>query len=213
MNMKNLLLSAFMLCATFASGQIFAEKTFKGLYINKFDEILGNPAKEDSVLNYIYQNRFNSISLYDLHKVHFDSTPQVLQLASFIRRARLMNVTRVGATAENAWFMENRIIPYNQSQRSAASKFNVLNLEFEFWNEKLVESYYCPTYLSTVDQECTMENIFRFYIEQLTRIKTLAVQNKLETEVYLGWFTLEQARLIMPLTNRILLHSYTPHTT
>ncbi len=209
--MKNLILFPLLFCACLLNGQSLAQKEFRGLYVDSIHVILGNMEKEQFLLDYLKSNRYNSISIYDLHKLDFTSHVQIGQLASLIRRARLNGVTRVGATAENAWFMANKIIPYNQSRRNMAERFNVLNFEFEYWNKVLVKEYYGLEYLIPAGLPVSEEGAFIFYIEQLTQIRDLAISNAIETEVYLGWFSQNQINQIVPLTDRILLHNYRPN--
>src|SRR5574343_415243 len=90
----------------------------KGLYVDKFNLILGNVQKEDSLLNYAQGNGFNYLALYNLWNVHTTSsltnTVSAQPLANFINKAKTMfGITAVGATGESYWFFSNVIHVYN----------------------------------------------------------------------------------------------------
>lgn len=181
---------------------------YKGLYIDGFHQILGNQEKEDSLFTYIDNREINAIALYNLQNLDFSSNLQMNNLRSFINRAKtLHNVTEVAATAENAWFFENKIIPYNQNS-NLEERFNVFNLEFEFWVPSAVSGYYCSTYLQPGGFTCDENGAFQFYIQELSLINSMASQNDCKTEVYLGWFNQSQIDQIKIHTDRILLSNY-----
>ncbi len=88
----------------------------KGLYVDGFHQILGNQEREDSLFAYIDHQNFNSIALYNLHNLDFNSPQQMDDLRNFISEARILhNVVEITAVAENAWFFENKIVPFNQN--------------------------------------------------------------------------------------------------
>ena len=49
------------------SFRVEAQQTpaFRGIYIDSFDDILGNTVKEDSLLQYAVDSSFNYLALYD----------------------------------------------------------------------------------------------------------------------------------------------------
>lgn len=180
----------------------------KGLYIDKFHQILGNQEREDSLFEYIDYHNFNSITLYNLHNLDFTSIQQMNDLQRFISDARILyNVTEITAVAENAWFFENKIIPYNQNS-NFNEQFNVFNLEFEFWVPSAVSGYYCTTYLQSASLTCDESGAFQFYMQELEAIKSIASQYDIMTEVYLGWFNQNQADQIKLYADRVLLSNY-----
>jgi hypothetical protein len=183
-------------------------QSYKGLYVDGFHQILGNQEREDSLFAYIDYQNFNSIALYNLHNLDFSSTQQMNDLRNFISDAKNShNVTEITAVAENAWFFENKIVPYNQSS-STNEKFSVFNLEFEFWVPSAVSGYYCTSYLQGAGLNCDENGAFQFYMQELEAIKVLATQNNAITEVYLGWFNQEQVDQIKLFADRILLSNY-----
>src|SRR5687768_16272030 len=82
-----------------ASGQV---NGLRRMYIDHFADILGNPAKEDSLLQYAQDSSFNYLALYDLHTFDFTHTPTADMMGTFIKRARdVFGITYVGAVGES----------------------------------------------------------------------------------------------------------------
>lgn len=183
-------------------------QNYKGIYIDGFHQILGNQQKEDSLFDYLRTNSFNSISLYNLHLLDFSSSTQMTQLRNFILNAKTnQNIIHVGAVAENAWFFENKILPYNLGSQ-ANEQFNVFNLEFEFWVPSSVSGYYCSTYLSPGGFSCDEAGAFQFYMQELNAIKSITSSHGWETEIYLGWFDQTEANTMKAVADRIFLSNY-----
>ncbi|MBK7573577.1 MAG: hypothetical protein IPI10_18995, partial [Bacteroidetes bacterium] len=114
------------------SFRVEAQQTpaFRGIYIDSFDDILGNTVKEDSLLQYAADSSFNYLALYDLHTINFSNSTQVNRLASFIRKAReTYGISGIGAVGESYSTFANKIAPYNSSRTNANEKFSVFNLE------------------------------------------------------------------------------------
>jgi hypothetical protein len=188
-------------------------QTYKGMYIDDFNIILGNQNKEDSLFAYIQTNQFSAVSLYDLHQIDLTQTSKRDELKSFISHLKTnLNVIDVIAVAENFWFFENKIIPYN-IQVTDNEKFTVFNLEFEFWVPDAVANYYCSTYLQPNGYTCDEAGAFDFYMSELNQIRTLCLNNNLKTEIYLGWFNQNQANEMVLKVDRILLSNYNTNPT
>jgi hypothetical protein len=196
----------------YAQQNLTMSNTTQGLYVDKFYDILGDAAKENTLLTYAQATGFNYLALYDLHRLDFTNATHLNRLASFIKRAKSeFGIKQIGATGENAAFFRDRIIAqYNASRLDTLEKFDVLNLEFEYWTTSFTNAnkYYCSTYLQDNGLSCDRQGAFTFYIQQLIQIKQLCVANNLLCETYLGWFTQAEAYLLVPLSDRILLHAY-----
>jgi len=195
------------------SFRVEAQQTpaFRGIYIDSFDDILGNTVKEDSLLQYAVDSSFNYLALYDLHTVNFSNSTQVNRLASFIRKAReTYGISGIGAVGESYSTFANKIAPYNASRTNANEKFSVFNLEFEFWTASSVNpgGYYCTQYLQPNGCACDSSGGFKFFIENMHKIDSLATVQGATSETYLGWFNQGQASQIQRNVNRILLHAY-----
>ncbi len=210
--MRNFLL-AFIFCFSFFTS--LPAQTVKGLYVDGFNSILGNTLREDSLLNYAQLNGFNYLAFYQLHLVHaqYDMTNfnSIAPLAAFINRAKTQyGIQKVGAIAENYWFFENRIRPYNSAHSNTNEKFDVYNLEFEFWITSSTgpSGYYCTTYLQPASLPCDTAGAFFFFKNELRKIDSLAALDNLISETYVGWPNAGQCRQIAGLCDRVLLHSY-----
>lgn len=190
-------------------------QTVKGLYVDNFSNILGDIPAEDSLLNYAQTNGFNYLALYELHLVHaqYDMTnfSSIAPLAAFINRAKTQyGIQQVGAVAENYWFFLNRVHVYNQAHPNVNEKFDVYNLEFEFWIAASTgpSSYYFTTYLQPGGYPCDTSGAFQFYKSELRQIDSLANTIGKISETYVGWPTVGQCHQISALTDRVLVHAY-----
>lgn len=201
--------------ATIAISCSCAAQSLRGMYVDGFAAILGNATAEDQLLNYAQQNNINYLALYDLWPVHQQynlTNPNTCALlANFIERAHTQyGVTQVGATGENLWFFQNVINPYQQTHANADQRFDVYNVEFEFWNTAQVSSggYYCLTYLSPHSVPCSVAGASSYWLSMIGLINTAAHQNNAISEVYVGWFDQALATQFAHAVDRILLHDY-----
>ncbi len=207
-----LLLSAAFLFLNSYSPQ--SELEVNGLYVNDFKHILGYPDRETALLEFAQEEGFNYLLLYNvnyLHRHRFDLTTKsgARVLGQFIRRAKMdYGIKEVGVVGETAKTFDV-IQKYNRRYKgSFYHGVDAYNLEFECWNSKLVQSYYCETYLEKGGYSCDQDGAFDFYIDQLKAIrkKTLALQIKCET--YIGKPTPEQCIKIGKVCDRVLVHYY-----
>lgn len=86
----------------------------KGFYVDGFNTILGNTAREDSVLLFAKNNGFNYITLYNVYQVNsatpLTNTTSAQGFANFISKAKTQySITEVGVAAENYTFFRNVI--------------------------------------------------------------------------------------------------------
>lgn len=190
-------------------------QTVKGLYVDKFNLILGNIQKEDSLLNYAVNKGFNYLALYDLWTIHttgsLTNTTTALPLANFLNKARITySISNIGATGENYWFFSNVIHVYNQQHSNPNHKLNVYNLEFEFWITSSVNTggIYCTTYLQPGGFSCDTSGGFKFYIRELRRIDSLGNTAGITSETYIGWPNSGHAKAIVKNSDRVLVHAY-----
>lgn len=190
----------------------------KGFYVDGFNAILGNTAREDSVLLFAKNNGFNYLTLYNVHQVNsatpLTNTTTAQGFANFITKAKTQySITEVGVAAENYSFFRNVIHVYNQQHASVNQKVDVYNLEFEFWIPSSVTagSYYCTTYLQPNGFSCDTAGAFGFYKKTLTRIDSLANATGQKSEAYFGFFNTGQGKKIVQTgVDRVLLSIYIP---
>lgn len=166
---------------------------YRGIYINDFEFILGNISKEDSLLNWCKKRKFNAISLYDLGTI-FDNPANTIPLANFIKKARKKYNFSVAAVrgGNNSLTQTHQ---FNIGQTDLLKRFNVFNLESEWWNNEVSWPTYIG-YLGTLDS--------------LTTISSPAII----AEEYIGWFrnplgmdSIMAAELVKK-SDRILFHDY-----
>ncbi|MEM1323773.1 MAG: T9SS type A sorting domain-containing protein [Bacteroidota bacterium] len=196
----------------FSTNTIHATTT-RGLYVNDFKNIIGQEAREDSLLQFAYQQGVNYLLLYNLYHIdqeQFDlSNPLSAQpLAAFIEKAKARyGIVEVGAVGETASSFI-KVDLYNASHPNPQQQIDVYNIEFEFWNRQLNQNYYCPTYLSPYGAGCSNEEVFAFYYHELLQIKNLAQTKGKKLETYIGKPTMEQCALIGQTCDRVLVHYY-----
>jgi len=196
-----------------SSSQLFSQET-RGLYVNDFKYIIGDPVEEDKLLNFVREENFNYILLYNLHHIHthyFDMTnaEASMPLANFIEKAKtLYGVEAVGGVGEKFASFEKMEL-YNIAHEGFPNRqFDVFNIEFEFWNKKLVESYYCTTYLEKNNLPCTTEGAYEFYINQINQLVGLAEEINVKSETYIGKPHASQCQAIGEKLDRVLVHYY-----
>ena len=182
-------------------------QNIRGLYVNGFNKILGREALEDSLCDYIKECRFNQVLLYSLNDINWQLKKVRTQLRSLIGRFRNeCGVEKVGAIGENIDIFLDHIHPYNlSSSTSVDQRFNIYDLEFEFWSDRAIADYYCDAYLRNAGFDCTQEGAFSYVAYILNRLTSLKKDlPDLETEIYIGWIKPEFAVQLPSLVDRIM---------
>jgi hypothetical protein len=175
-----------------------------GMYVDNVNTIVGNAAAETTLLNYARNNGVNYLIFYSANQLV--SGTRATQFAALIRRAKTeFGIHQIGAICENASADAPLFVAYNNG-RSVLEKIDVFNLEFEFWAANLDALGYCG-YLASYGG-CTRANAFRFYIDQINVLESLGTPQNVETEVYIGWATDDEARQIANAVDRVLIHAY-----
>ncbi len=187
----------------------------KGLYVDRFATILGNSSSEDSLLQYAQNGQYTYLALYDLGPVHLAHNLTTVGtsavLANFIQKAKqIYNIDQVGAIGENFSFFNTVINIYNQIHTNPLQKFDVYNVEFEFWNTTQVSpgNYYCVNYLAPASLSCDTAGAFAYYRKLIHQVDSLANATGVISETYVGLFNAGQAVVIANTVDRILLHDY-----
>jgi len=200
-------------CLFLTSFQLFSQDT-RGLYVNDFKYIIGDPVEEDKLLNFVREENFNYLLLYNLHHInthYFDmaDAEESMPLANFIEKAKTQyGVEAVGGVGEKFASFEKMKL-YNAAHAEFPNRqFDVFNIEFEFWNKKLVEGYYCTTYLEKNNLPCTKEGAYEFYINQINQLVVLAEEIDVKSETYIGKPHASQCQAIGEKLDRVLVHYY-----
>ncbi|WP_439130527.1 hypothetical protein [Polaribacter sp.] len=209
------LLLYFLVATSFCYGQKKYEN--RALYVDNFATILGSTTLENELLEFSKNHQINTLILYDLHKInkrfHLGDLSKNHLLASFIKKARTeFGIKKLSASGESSNFFIKAIHPYNISRKDKLERFDVYNLEYEYWNEKesLEDGYYCNTYLKNVQLPCNRENSFKYFIQSLFVMKTLAkeLDEGIEVEAYIGNFKHTEVKEISEHVDRLLIHDY-----
>ncbi len=200
-----LLAGLLLICLT-SFGQ---SSNVRAFYLKDIHVWLGNTTTENSILNYAQGNGYNYIIFYDLGSLNWSSVTVQNNLASFLSRARTnFGVTQMGASGEIYSFFTNSVIPYNNSRTAVNERFDVLNYEFEFWNQSSISSLYCARYLSPNGLSCDTAGAWRFAWGEFKKMDSLAAAKGLVSEIYLGWPSQGQMQQVVTRADRILLHAY-----
>jgi len=137
-------------------------------------------------------------NLYHIDKNYFDMTDAEasMPLANFIERAKTMyGVEAIGGVGEKFASFEKMKL-YNAAHEGFPNRqFDVFNLEFEFWNKRLYEGYYCTTYLEDNNLPCTQAGAYEFYIAQINQLAVLGNEIGVKSETYIE-------------LDRVLIHYY-----
>ena len=166
----------------------------RGMYINKFPDVIADMNETLRVLEFAKAQNFDYFVLYGVLRVFADSDHQ--KLSNFINLAKQeYGIKEIAIAGAGRFFFED-VEEYNNNY---SGKCDVMNIEYEYWN------------LSDYDG----------YIQRLTDTRAIADRCGLELEAYIGQFNSPtvsvetQATTIAGLVDRLLVHSYrsTPHMT
>lgn len=186
----------FLIVFLFSSSLFYSlERT---LYVDNFNDILGNPTKEDKLLSFAQKNNIKILILYELNKVHkrisLSDRRNNNILSEFIQKAKQKYlIKKIGASGESADFFVKIINTYNNSRQKSSEKFDIYNLEYEYWSSKAsgIDGYYCVNYLEENGIPCGREGSFKFFIDNLKQLKNLSKgkPHKVEVDAYVGYYT------------------------
>lgn len=195
-------------------------KTFsssRSLYVDNFNSILGDEFKEEQLLSFAKKNNFKTLILYELHKVNkrisLKDTTKNYILANFIASAkRDYGILNISASGESGGFFINIIHVYNMSRTKSDEKFDIYNLEYEYWkiNGSDWGGYYCENYLRKNGIPCTRNGSFKYYIESLSIMKLLASDSEhpIKVESYVGNYKKKEIRKIVKNADKILISGF-----
>lgn len=218
--MKNIISLISIFCALlFPYSTQSQTPTYKGLYVDKFDVIVGNTIKEDSLLHYLKDSSFNTIMCYGISSALSSSQTNIknTSMASFIKKAHTQyGIKNIVATSETYETFLNLVYPYNKSRLDTLERFNYFYLEFEFWNTHSTNTkssnnngYYCTTYLSPKGYSCDTAGAFKYYKKMITSIDSLAAKVNTKSATYVGTINAGQSKFIGQKVDLVLIDNYT----
>lgn len=186
------------------------------LYVDNFKNIIGNIEEEQKLLAFAETLNIEELILYDLDKIHkvndltLNTTSEVL--AKFIRKAKTRyGLKRITASGESANFFINVIHKYNKSRTKLLERFDVYNLEFEYWNSNYsYGNYYCENYLRKNGIPCTKSGAYNYFKESLHVLRMLSneLENPVLVQAYIAKFTPEEVKKIEPYVDVLLVTVY-----
>jgi len=153
-------------------------KGIRGLYVNDFDEIVGNTASENELFTFCQIRGFNHIYLYGLTGI-LDSSDTREDLEIFITAAKSRGLIVGGIGGSQKRLVsptesDYSRLWYNNTRSLATQRFNRINLENEFWN-------YVTAPVESGDNET-----FATYSTWLTNINTALNGTPYGFDVYIG---------------------------
>jgi hypothetical protein len=193
---------------------LFSQRT---LYVDDFNNIIGSPSKEDRLLLFAKKNNFKTLILYQLNKVDkrwsLKDPRKNNVLAEFITKAKNeFSIKNVGASGECASFFTNTIDPYNKTRNKPDEKFDIYNLEYEYWSKKASEDegYYCENYLKDKSIPCNRNGSFKFFIDNLKELKLLSKNNihNIKIEAYVGYYSQKEISSIVKYSDRLIVQAF-----
>lgn len=198
----------------FTITNVFAKQ--RTLYVDNFSNILGNPSKEDKLLLFAKRNNFKTLILYQLNKVDkkwdLKDPRKNNILSEFITKAKVkFSVQNIGASGESASFFTATIDPYNNSRNKAIEKFDIYNLEYEYWSRKASgpNGYYCVNYLEENKTPCNRNGSFNYFINNLKELKKLSKNSthNINIEAYLAYFSQKEIASIVNYCDRLIIQT------
>ncbi|HKR05212.1 MAG TPA: hypothetical protein VJY62_11325 [Bacteroidia bacterium] len=177
--------------------RISINPAYRGLYVDNFDNILGDTSQENTLLRWCKKYKIKIISLYDLNTVLQNSSNNTV-LAKFIKKSKnSYGMKQVTAIRGLGTQFSQTLTIYNNTRTDTIERFNVFNLENEWWNNGPNCDFSCWTnYLKAMN----------------TSAHTAAPP--LLAEEYIGWFQNPagqeqmQADTLVYYSDRILVHDY-----
>ena len=170
--------------------------SINGMYVslgNGNSGILGDFTQETELLEFAEKNGFNYLIFYDLEGMSGNSQRQT-QLANLISRGRASYGIQQVAAALGAASSADEVAAYNTAH-AADERIDVLNLEYEFWND--------------TDRTTAFNNTLNI----LSYFESVADDADLETEIYIGWINEQEGIALANAVDRILVHYYRQNDT
>ncbi len=187
----------------------------KALYVNDLKHIIGDYYKENKLLQFAKDSGYNYLACYNIHYIHkhiFDITNPVTAkpLHDFIVKAKNnFGIAKVGAIGETyapfEVFQDYNLDNINEPD----ARFDIFNMEFEFWNQTTIDNYYCDDYLTDNGFTCDTAGAFAFILPELCKLDSMCDEyNWLNSEIYIGHPTDMQCAKLAKCVDRILVHYY-----
>jgi len=187
----------------------------KALYVNDLKHIIGHHYKENKLLQFAKDSGYTYLACYNIYWIHkniFDITDSTsaIPLSDFIVKAKTQfGIEKVGAIGETYAPFEI-FQDYNLDHiDNPNARFDIFNMEFEFWNQNAIDAYYCADYLTPNGFSCDTAGAFAFILPELCKLDSMCDQyDWLNSEIYIGHPTDMQCAKLAKCADRVLVHYY-----
>ena len=162
---------------------------FRGLYLNDFNLIVGDSTEENLVYSWVQNNNINHVYCYDLTGVLSTLTGRN-NVRNFNETIRTFGVTHIGGIGASERTLvgsgttgDNSRLYYNNECTIPEQRYDILNLESEFWNYNGNSPYIIP---GTNGQLRWDNGGTDDWESQNSSIYTSGHSNSLSTDFYIG---------------------------
>ncbi len=177
-----------VMIAALAPFQVTAQEVepIRGMYIDGSDLIIGHEKAEQDLQQFVEDNGITYVVFYIRDTDVVRLGPEISDLINTLKSEN--GVLQVGATTGPK---SQVIVDHNNAY---SGKFDVINLELEYWGEK----------------QGTPERLVSFadFTDKLDIMNEIAAGNDLKVEAYIGWVTPEEMAEIVVRLDRLLIHTY-----
>lgn len=151
----------------------------RGMYVDKLDIYVGNPAATVSILEYAKRNSFNYLALY------LGGVPLGNDLDRFVQLAKgSYGISEIGFVGGSTASFDG-FLAFNNSH---VGKADVFNLEYEYWNHNPRD--------------------FAAFKSILQYMRNIGSPQGLKVEAYVGWPTESETVELAGLVDRLFVHCY-----
>jgi hypothetical protein len=174
----------FLMLFLLSSISLSAQNT-RGLYVNRFQNILGSLVNEDAVIQYAVDHNLNYLLLLGLGTIGIETNHDPAGLAAFIHRAHLKGI-KIGCQGYTPVFFSSIVLYNNFPGRNQDERFDVCDLEYEYWTTTGRPGL-CSTYsITPCDHAHVVANLISGAVSLLDQMRTIANNDCMSFEMYLG---------------------------
>ena len=184
-SLKIFLLLSSVFLFSFAVSRIEPKPAFSGIYVDNFNLICGNKAKEDSLIKFCQKEQINWVYFYDLNNI------ESAKLAAIVSKFHSLNIKASGVYVSTTSLQKRK--DYNNTRIKANERLDGFNYENEYWNNSGTGETWRSTLLNSWGYTS---------------------QRGLKNDFYIGFFKnsgvkdTTQANFMVSTSNRALIHCY-----
>jgi hypothetical protein len=163
-----------------------ANAVVRAIYVNDYNTIVGNSVQETALLNWIQSKSINYVYCYDLNDICSTSAGRTALRALNIklRQRGVVRIAGIGGSQNTLiGTATNSRASYNLGCSYASQRFDIFNLENEFWNYNGVSPYTQPGSNTALRFECNTTTDWNSQNQAIWQWGNL---NGVETDFYIG---------------------------